>query len=143
LNPVATYLDWKWSSGWLDSREGLLLVTDILTTCAEAVFRVKWQCSRVHLTQRMASPQVFETSVTNKSFRTSVTQMIVFNQGILSLLQKITRVCLNIWTYHFVFSRQGAKRIFCCSTHILLKNTTFHIHFTFILLNHTPFNNHS
>ena len=35
-------LNWKRSSGWLESWEGLLLVTDVSTTCAEAIFRVKW-----------------------------------------------------------------------------------------------------
>ena len=34
-------LDWKRSSGWLESWEGLLLVTDLSTTYAEAIFRVK------------------------------------------------------------------------------------------------------
>ena len=38
------YLDWKRSSGWLESWEGLLLVTDVSTTCAEAILRVKWWC---------------------------------------------------------------------------------------------------
>ena len=40
LNPGVTYLDWKRSSGWLEFWEGLLFATDILTTCAEAIFRV-------------------------------------------------------------------------------------------------------
>ena len=35
------FLDWKRSSGWLESWEGLLLVTDVSITCAEAIFRVK------------------------------------------------------------------------------------------------------
>ena len=39
---IITYLDWKRSSGWLESWEGLLLETDVSTTCAEAIFRVKW-----------------------------------------------------------------------------------------------------
>ena len=39
-----TYRDWKRSSGWLESWEGLLFVTDVSTTCAEALFRVKWYC---------------------------------------------------------------------------------------------------
>ena len=34
-------LDWKRSSGWLESWEGLLLATDVSTTCVEAVFSVK------------------------------------------------------------------------------------------------------
>ena len=34
-------LDWKLSSGWLESW-GLLLATDVSTTCAEVIFRVKW-----------------------------------------------------------------------------------------------------
>ena len=55
--------DWKRSSGWLESWEGLLLVTDVSTTCAEAIFRVKYY----HLTLKMASAQVVETSVTNNS----------------------------------------------------------------------------
>ena len=33
------YLDWKWSSEWLESREGLLLATDVSTTSAEAIVR--------------------------------------------------------------------------------------------------------
>ena len=41
-NGKETYRDWKRSSGWLESWEGLLLVTDVSTTCAEAIFRVKW-----------------------------------------------------------------------------------------------------
>ena len=57
-----TYLDWKRSSGWLESWEGLLLVTDVSTTCSEAIFRVK--CL---LTLKLASAQVVETSVTNNS----------------------------------------------------------------------------
>ena len=32
------YLDWKRSSGWLQSWEGLLFATDVLTTCAEAIW---------------------------------------------------------------------------------------------------------
>ena len=42
------FFDWKRSSGWEESWEGLLLVTDVSTTCAEAT-------------------QVVETSVTNNS----------------------------------------------------------------------------
>ena len=37
-----TFLDWKRSSGWSESWEGLLLAADVSTTCAEAIFRVKW-----------------------------------------------------------------------------------------------------
>ena len=37
--------DWKWSSGWLESWERLLLVTDVLTACAEAIFRLKCKWS--------------------------------------------------------------------------------------------------
>ena len=33
---------WKWSSGWLESWEGLFLATDLSTTCAEAKFKVAW-----------------------------------------------------------------------------------------------------
>ena len=39
-------------------------MTDVSTTCAEAIFRVKW--SR-NLTLKMASEQVVEMSVTNNS----------------------------------------------------------------------------
>ena len=38
-------------------------MTDVSTTCEEAIFRVKFY----HLTLRMASVQVVETSVTNNS----------------------------------------------------------------------------
>ena len=38
----AVYLDWKWSSGWLESWQGLLLATDVSTTCAGAIFT--WLC---------------------------------------------------------------------------------------------------
>lgn len=38
---VTWYLDWKWSSGWLEAWEGLLLMTDVSTTCGEANFIVK------------------------------------------------------------------------------------------------------
>ena len=38
------FLDWKRSSGWVESWEGLLLVTDISTTCAEAIFRLCQFC---------------------------------------------------------------------------------------------------
>ena len=37
-----TNTHWQRSSGWLESWEGLLLVTDVSTTCSEAIFRVKW-----------------------------------------------------------------------------------------------------
>ena len=47
------YLDWKRSSGWLESWEGLLSVTDVSTTCAEAI-----------LTLMVASAQVIKMSVT-------------------------------------------------------------------------------
>ena len=40
-------------------------MTNVLTTCAEATFRVK--CRNQVLTQKMASAQVVETSVTNNS----------------------------------------------------------------------------
>ena len=56
LNRGVTFLDWKRWSGWLESWEGLLLVTDVSTTCAEAI-----------LTLKMASAQVVETSVINNS----------------------------------------------------------------------------
>ena len=60
------YRDWKRSSGWLESWEGLLLVTDVSTTCAEAIFRVK--CQVVEKSGcRKVKCQVVETSVTNNS----------------------------------------------------------------------------
>ena len=68
-------LDWKRSSGWLESWEGLLLVTNVSTTCAEAIFRVKW------LPHRLSKRQ----SLTTVLLRTPITQMIFFNQGILLL----------------------------------------------------------
>ena len=40
MNPGVTYLNWKRSSGWLESWQGLLFVTDISTNCAETIFRV-------------------------------------------------------------------------------------------------------
>ena len=49
LNPGVTYLDLKWSSGWLESWEGLMLATDILTTCAESIFRALWDKDRDYL----------------------------------------------------------------------------------------------
>ena len=36
------YLDWKLLSGLLEPRERLLLAIDVSTTCAEAIFKVKW-----------------------------------------------------------------------------------------------------
>ena len=47
-----------WSPG-----EGLLLLTDVLTTRAQAFFRVKYY----HLTLKMACTKVVETSVNNNS----------------------------------------------------------------------------
>ena len=40
-------------------------MTDVSTTCAEAIFRVKKMASAQDLTLKMASAQVVETSVTN------------------------------------------------------------------------------
>ena len=42
-----------------------MLVTDVSTTCAEAIFRVKTRVKT--LTMKMASAQVVEMSVTNNS----------------------------------------------------------------------------
>ena len=53
-----SYLDWKRSSGWFESWKGLLLMTDVSTTSAEAILRVMW---------KMASAQVVETSVAKNS----------------------------------------------------------------------------
>ena len=40
MNPGVTYLDWKRSSGWLESWEGPLFATNVSTICAVAIFRV-------------------------------------------------------------------------------------------------------
>ena len=37
---IRSNLDWKRSSGWLESWEGLLFATDVSTTCAAVIFRV-------------------------------------------------------------------------------------------------------
>ena len=67
------YLDWKRSSGWLEAWEGLLLVTDILRTCAEAIFRVTWLWRWLpHRLSKCHSLTVL--------LRTPITQMIFFNQ---------------------------------------------------------------
>ena len=42
-------------------------MTDVSTTCAEAIFRVKSCAEAIFLTLKMASAQVVETSVTNNS----------------------------------------------------------------------------
>ena len=62
-------------------------MTDVSTTCAEAIFRVKKMASAQDLTLKMASAQVVETSVTNNSPSqdSDDTQMIFFNQGMLLL----------------------------------------------------------
>ena len=44
---------------WSPEKDCVLLVTDVSTTCAEAIFRVK--------TLKMTSTQVVETSVINNS----------------------------------------------------------------------------
>ena len=41
------YLDWKRSSGWLESWEGLLLVTDVSTSLYMAIIPVCWQVCMV------------------------------------------------------------------------------------------------
>jgi len=75
---VSLFLDWKWSAGRLESWEGLLLATDVSTTCAEAMLRVDSDdgfstgCRKVHNQQQTLS-------------RTPVTQMIIFNHGMLPL----------------------------------------------------------
>ena len=46
-----THLDWKRWSGWLESRKGLLFVTEVSKTCTEAFFRINCY----HLTLKMAS----------------------------------------------------------------------------------------
>ena len=48
---------------WSPEEDCMLFVTDVSTTCAEAIVRVKI----LHLTLKMASAQVVKTSVTNNS----------------------------------------------------------------------------
>ena len=73
MNPAVTYLDWKWSSGWLESWEESLLTTDISTIWAEAIFRLDWRWLPQRVSKRQ-SPKTF-------LLRTPFTQMIIFNQG--------------------------------------------------------------
>jgi len=81
------YLDRRGSPGWLESWEGLLLVTHVSTTCAEAIFRVK-------KTLKMASRRLWRWLPHRLSRRQSlaavllgppVAWMIFFNQGMLLL----------------------------------------------------------
>lgn len=69
---VVSRFDWKWWSGWLESWEALLM-TDVSTNCAEAIFRVtrlwRWLQSRL---LKHPSPTTI--------LRTPNTQMIIFNQ---------------------------------------------------------------
>ena len=76
--------------GLLESCEGLLLATDVSTTCAKPSSRSS------HLTLNMASTQAVEMSVANNSpSQDSITWMIFFNQG-MSLLG----------SNHFLFIRR-------------------------------------
>ena len=90
------YLEWKWSSGWLEPWEGLLFVTDVSITCAEAIFRVKWSITWLWrwLPHRLSKCQ----SPTTVLLRTPVTQMITFNQGMLSLGSNHFRININCIT---------------------------------------------
>ena len=77
LNPGVTYLDWKRTSGWLESREGLLFATDVLTTCVEAIFRVKtwlWRWLPHFLSKHQSQTTVL--------LMTPIIQMIFFNQDL-------------------------------------------------------------
>ena len=47
-------LNWKRSCRWLECWEGLLFANDVSTTCAEAIFRVKWRHTLTdYLTKRL------------------------------------------------------------------------------------------
>ena len=65
----------KWSSGWLESSEGLLLATDILTTCAEAIYTItdNWLW-------RWLLHRLLQCQLPTVLLRAPVTQMIIFNQ---------------------------------------------------------------
>ena len=75
---ISHSLDWKWSSEWLEFWEGLLLATDVSTTCAEAIFRVKWTLKmRKVLTLRWLLHRLSKRqSTTTVLLKTAVTQMI-------------------------------------------------------------------
>ena len=85
MNYYYEFLDWKRSSGWLESWERLLLVTGVSTTCAEATFRVLciWHyCYQpgfrtlTWLPHRLSKRQ----SLTTVLLRTPITQIIFLNQ---------------------------------------------------------------
>ena len=74
----------------IESWEGLFLATDILTTCAEAIFRVTLLLHRPPVTHMIIFNQGMlllglglskRQSPTTVLLRTPVTQMIMFNQG--------------------------------------------------------------
>ena len=71
LNPGVAYLDWKRSSGWLESWEGLLLANDVSTTCTEAIFKVKSQETEDGFPPRVSKCQ----SLTVVLLRTPITLM--------------------------------------------------------------------
>ena len=80
---------WKWTSGWLESWEGLLLPTDISTTCAEAIFRV-YSISFLHRSSKRQSP-------TTVLLRSQATQIITFKKGMSqSWIQTIFLIILPI-----------------------------------------------
>ena len=85
LNPGVTSLDWKRSSGWLESCEGLLFATDVLTTCAEAIFRVTWRTWLWRWLPHRLSKRQWQTKVLP---RTPITQMIFLNQSYSVLLSR-------------------------------------------------------
>ena len=84
FNQGVTYLYWKWSSGWLDSWQGLLFATDVCGTCAEAIFTWLWRWLP-HRLSKLPLP-------TTVLVKPPVNQMIIFNQSKHSYLSK-TLIC--------------------------------------------------
>ena len=82
---IYSYLDWKWSSVLLESWEGLLLVTDVSTTCAEAIFRVSWLWRLTQLWRWLLHRLSKRQSPATGLLRTPITQIIIFNQGMILL----------------------------------------------------------
>jgi len=75
---ISHSLDWKWSSGWLEFWEGLLLAAGVSAACAGAIFRVKWTLKmREVLTLGWLLHWLLRRrSTTAVLLRTPVTQMI-------------------------------------------------------------------
>ena len=72
-------LEWKWSSRWLESWEGLLLAADVSITCAEAIF------SRTRLWRWLPHSLPKRQWLTAVLLRTPVAQMTFFNKSMLLL----------------------------------------------------------